>query len=563
MRSLPKDDTPYKRPEERRMKKKDRVIKSICVIFFLIVSFSCAPKKKVVLTPLQLEEFQDKAEAADSLYTTGSYTCLKESCQIYKDLLSIPHNQKSIKEKLAKAVILLTIRQRELGIHDSTYFDEASALIRNNPFLSGFSTYLELADSIPIRTKGMKGDIMDDSRRSDSRRERLKENIEKWRQELEEKSKTEEFYAYLYITGNCHFSYFIREKEVIRETADLTYFQRIFPHSPLIRYKLSFCPQEDVESLRKLLQTESRFYEIHYFLGEQALKQGLLVTAENHFLECFEHIPESLPTVISLASIYFAFEELEKSLDLYDKALSMAPEFREALLGKAICLSYLERHEEAIEFCNEILSLGGYYLGDTYYWLAWNQNELEKLDEAWESIEKSKPYLIGYSQVFSLAGVIAYKKGEKEIAEKNFHEALKLDPNNCEAAFYLGKISGERQEWARSGEYYERAALCHNGKELSLERKIAEIEGSDFSQERKQKMIAKKKVQLKKTILTKATFFYNAAAGYFNAGMDDQALKLAEKASSHNALKQKAEELILKIKERKNSKRNLFLERFI
>lgn len=515
------------------------------------MSFNCAPKKKVVLTPLQLEEFQNRAEAADRLYTAGSYTCLKESCQIYTDLLSIPYNQKSIKEKLIKELILLTIRQRELGIYDSTYIDEASLLIQNNPFLSGFSTYLELADSIPVMTKGMRGDVIDDSRRSDSRRERLKENIEKWRRELEEKSKTDEFYAYLYLARNLHFSYYIRENKVIRETADLTYLQRIFPDSLLIQYKLSFYPQEDVKSLRKLMQAEARFYEIHYFLGEQALKQGLLVTAENHFLACFEHIPESLPNVISLASIYFAFEELEKSLDFYDKALSMAPEFREALLGKAICLSYLERHEEAIEVCNEVLRRGGFYLGDTYYWLSWNQNELERLDDAWESIEKSKSYLIGYSQVFSLAGVIAYKKGEKDVAEKNFQEALSLDPNNCEAAFYLGKIYGERQEWAKSGEYCERAALCHYGKELALERKIAEIEGLELSEERKQKMIAKKKVQLKRTVLTKATFFYNAAAGYFNAQMDDQALKLAEQASSHNALKKKAEELILKIKERK------------
>ncbi|MDH5706918.1 MAG: hypothetical protein OEZ45_12965, partial [Candidatus Aminicenantes bacterium] len=384
------------------MKKKDRVIKSVCAIFLLIVSFSCAPKKKVVLTPLQLEEFQDKAEAADRLYETGSYTCLKESCKIYKDLLSVQHNQKSIKKNLIKAVILMIIRQRELGIHESTYFDEASALIRNNPFLSEFSTCLELADSIPVRTKGMKGDIIDDSRRSDSRRERLKENIEKWRQELEEKSKTEVFYAYLHIARNCHFTYITRENKVIGETADLTYLREIFPHSPLIKYKLSFCPQEDVEGLRKLLQTEPRFYEIHYFLGEQALNQGLLVTAEKNFLECFEHIPESLPTVISLASISFAFEDFEKSLDFYDKAISMVPEFREALLGKAICLSYMERHEEAIEVCNEILRLGGYYLGDTCYWLAWNQNELERLDEAWESVEKSKTYFVGYSQVFSL-----------------------------------------------------------------------------------------------------------------------------------------------------------------
>jgi tetratricopeptide (TPR) repeat protein len=533
------------------MKEQERIIKNFFVIFFSIILSSCAPKDKVELQPLLLEEFQDKTEAAERLFKTGSYACLKESYQIYQELLSIQHNQKSTKKKLLKTAIILTIRQRELGVHDNTYLDEASALIQDNPFLSDFMTFVDLADSINPGSKGMRGDIIDDSRRAEARRERLMENMEKWRQELKEKSVAEEFYAYLYIARNCQFSYSIKGKKVIREEADLTPFQGIFPQSPLIQYKLALCPKKDMESLKKLLAEESRFHEIYYFLGEQALQRRLLISAEKNFLECFRHIPESLPTVISLASIYFTFEELNNSLNFYEKAIALAPESRNALLGKAACLSFLERHEEAIEVCNEILRLGGYYLGDTHYWLAWNQNELERLDEAWENVEKSKTYFIGYSQVFSLAGVIAYKREEKKVAEKNFQEALRLDPNNCEAAYYLGKIYADRKEWAKSGKYYERAALCQHGKELALERNIAEIEDSSFSEERKQKKIAQKKAQLKKTILTKATFFYNAAAGYFNARMNEQALELAEQASLHNALKKKAEELIQEIKQRK------------
>jgi len=538
-------------PNEKRMKDQDRIIKSFFVVFLSIILSTCAPKQKVELQPLQLEEFQNKIEAADSLFEIGSYTCLKESYQIYQDLLSLPHNQKSTKKKLIKTAILLTIRQRELGVHDSTYLNEASELIQNNPFLSDFMTFVDLADSIRPRSKGMMGDIIDDSRRADARRDRLKENMEKWVQELKETSVTEEFFAYLYMAKNCRLAYSIKGKKVIREEIDLSHFRSIFPQSPLIQYKLALCPEEDSERLKELLAKEPRFHEIYYFLGEHALQQKLLISAEKNFLECFKHIPESLPTVISLASIYIAFEELDKSLNFYDKAIALAPEFRDALLGKAVCLSYLERYDEAIEICNEILRLGGYYLGDTHYWLAWNQNELERLDEAWESVEKSKTYFIGYTQVFSLAGVIAYKREEKKVAEKNLQEALRLDPNNCEAAFYLGKIYAERQEWAKSGEYYEKAALCQRGKELALERNITEIEDSGFSEERKQIKIARKKAQLKNTILTKATFFYNAAAGYFNAGMNEQALELAEQALLHSALKEKAEELIQEIKQRK------------
>jgi tetratricopeptide (TPR) repeat protein len=481
--------------------KKNETRKNLFIFILIILFSSCVSKTKIELTPQQLIEFQNNFEAADALYKAGSYACLKESYAIYKDLLSIPHDQKIIKTKLLKTAILLTIRQKELGIHDSTYFNEASDMVQNNPFLTDFLTYLDLADSIRLKSKGMRGDIIDIRRRADEIRERLMENIEKWGQELEEKSEAEEFYAYLHMAKNCQLAYFIKGMKVTRKEVDLTHLQRIFPHSPLIVYMLSLCPKEDYERLKELLAKEPRFYEIYYFLGKQAFQQLRLVTAEKNFLKCFEYIPESLPTVISLAELYFTFEELEKSLSFYEKALSMIPESREALLGKVSCLSYLERHEEAVEVCREILRLGGYYLGDTHYWLAWNLNELERLDEAWKTVEKSKTYLVGYSQVFSLAGVIAYKRKEKKIAEKNFQEALRLDPSNCEAAYYLGKIYAEYQEWVKSGEYYEMAALCQYGKELGLERNLAEIEDSDFSEERKQKLIAKKKIQLKKTIL--------------------------------------------------------------
>lgn len=533
------------------MKKKSQTREYFLIFFLIVLISSCAPKKKVELSSPQPNEFQDKTESADALYKTGSYMCLRESFQLYKELLGIPHYQKNTSEKLIKTAILLVLRQKELGIYDDTYSEEAFNLIQENPSLSEYSTYLDLVDSIRILTKGTRRNIIDDSRRADRIREKLKENIELWNQKLEEKSTTEEFYAYLSIAEDCHFPYYLRDKQVIKKKEDFSTLLEIFPESLMIQFKLSLCPKEDIESLRSVLQQEPRYYEIHYFLGEHALKQRLFITAEKNYLECFKHIPESLPTVISLASVYFAFEELEQSLEFYEKAIALVPEYREALLGKAICLTYLGRHEEAIEVCQEILRLGGYLPGDTHYWLAWNQNELEKLDEAWENVENSKAYFVGYSQVFSLAGVIAFKKEDIDIAEKNFLDALKLDFNNCEASYYLGQLYAVKKKWKKSGEYYEMAAISQFRKEKATGRKIAEIEDSDFLEERKSKMLSKKKIQLRKTILTKATFFYNAAAGYINAGMNEQALKLAEQALFHSAFKEKAEELIVEIKERK------------
>lgn len=524
--------------------KKSMTVKRLLIVFLFILLSFCAPKKKIEIAP-QVVEYQNKEKEADTLFKKGSYTCLKEAFQIYHDLLSEPNYQEQTKEKLIKTGLLLTLREKELGVLKNKYLEQPSDIIKGSPSLPEFSLYLEIINLIPRETKGATQDTSADVSRVSTTWDKLKKNINKWNEQLKEKSETDEFFAYLYISLNRSFPFHIKTKE----KQDFSRLLEVFPDSPMIQYILSLYPKENQKSLEELIQKEPRFYEAYYFLGEMALKRKQLITAEKNFLKAYEQIPESSSTIISLASIYFSFEELEKSLEFHEEALRMAPAYRAALLGKALCQGYLGKNEEAIEILNMLIKLGKYYMGDAHYWLAWNHNELENLNEAWENIEKAMNYFVGYSQVLSLAGIIAFKKENLEVAEENLKEALELDRSNCEASYYLGKVYAVYQDWKESGIYFEKAALCNEGKEKKLEDKIKEIENSDFSEERKERLIKKKRIQLRKTILTKATFFYNAAAGYFNAGMKEQALRLAQKATLHSALKEKAEELILKIKQ--------------
>ena len=523
---------------------KNITLKKFLIFFLLILLSFCAPKKKIEISP-QVVEYQNKAKEADTLFKIGSYTCLKEAFQIYHDLLSEPHSQEQTKEKLTKTGLLLTLREKELGVLKNKYLEQPSDIIKASPSLPEFSLYLEIVNSIPKETKGATQDEKEDISRVFATWDKLKKNIDTWNEQLKEKSETDEFVAYLYISLNRSLPFHIKTKD----KPDFSRFLEVFPDSSLIQYILSLYPKENQKNLEELVQKEPRFHEVYFFLGEIALRRQQLITAERNFLKAYEQIPESSSTVISLASIYFGFEELEKSLEFHEEALRMAPAYRAALLGKALCLGYLGKNEEAIEILSMLIKFGKYHMGDAHYWLAWNHNELENLDEAWENIEKAKNYFVGYSQVLSLAGVIAFKKENLEVAEKNLKEALELDLSNCEASYYLGKVYTVYQDWKESGIYFEKAAFCNEGEEKKLEDKIKEIENSDFSEERKVRFIKKKRIQLRKTVLTKATFFYNAAAGYFNAGMKEQALSLAQKAILHSAFKEKAEELILKIKQ--------------
>jgi tetratricopeptide (TPR) repeat protein len=512
------------------------------MIFLILFLAFCAPGRKTKVSP-QLVDYQSRIKDADSLVKRGSYSFLKEASQIYRELHAFRRYQKQTKEKLIKADLLLTLREKELGILEHKSLEEASQLIQASPPLPEYSVYLDIVDSIPRNTKGFVYDFLTDSSKIDAIYNKLKKDVPRWAALLREKYKTEEFFAYLYISLVCNFYPYLEEKK-----PDLSPISQIFPQSPLIQYKLSISPAENEERLNLLLEKEPLFYEAYYFLGELSLKRGQLVTAEENFLKVYQQIPESSSTVISLASIYFAFEELGKSLEFYEQALKMAPEYRHALLGKAICLSYLEKNEKAIECCNTLIALGSFFMGESYYWLAWNQNELENLDAAWENAENAKKYLYGSSELLTLSGIIAFKKENLEKAEKNFMEALQINAFNYDANFYLGNIYAKKDDWKNSGSYFGQAAYCSERTEKALEEKIKEIEDSSLSPERKERLVSRKRAQLRKNALAKATAFYNGAAGYFNAGIKEEALNLAQKASLHSAFKEKAQELIDKIK---------------
>lgn len=515
----------------------------ISLVFASSIFFPCCgPQKKPEVTPQQLVEYNKFVQKADESYKRGCYICLKQAFEQYEQALSFPVFQKKNTEKLLKTTILLGLRERELGFLEETYFPEAEKIIAASPYLKDYSMLLKIASTIPRKTVGIVGDFVEDGDRVIVSMDDLRSDLADWTKFLKQKSELEDIYAYVAIGFLPTFSY------LIKEDLDTESISQDYPESPLIRYKLALLPKGNPLNLEKLAQDDPQFYEAYFFLGQNALKRRMLVTAEKNFLKAYQEIPESSSLVISLASIYFAFEELEKSLEFYEKTLSMAPAHRDALLGKAMCLSYLGRHEEAIGVCDNIMDLGKYYLGESHYWLAWNLNELERWESAWEAIETSKKYLIGHGEVFFLAGLIAFNQKRLDEAEKNLLEANKQDASNGDPSYYLGKLKNIQEDWLNSGAYFELASSRYAIKENMIQEKINDIKESEFSEERKKKHLARKTSQLRKMQLTKATAWYNAAAGFYNAGFPDKARQLAEKAASHSALKAEAEKLLELIK---------------
>lgn len=494
----------------------------------LLTLAACAGRSGRVIEA-RLAEDDILTAQAESEVARGSYPGFKKAVEIYGRLYA----KKSLRPRLAgrylEACLLLALREKSLGLRGAGSIDRARVLLDENPALAGLEPYYLVVASIPPRTKGVIQDI--ETKFWDfEQAKKLTAAVE----ELRGRASRQAFAALVVLARSCHFKDQARPQDL----------QALYPDSLLIRYQAAVCSGEE-QGFKEFLARYPHLVEVRYFLGEAALTRGALLEAESHFLEALTVLPESPQVPLLLGGIYFATEEFEKSVAFYDQALEVEPEYRDALLGKAVSLGYLGRHREALAALAKILELGYWLIGESHYWTAWNLHELGENDEAVRNIEEAKKRLPSDSEVFSLSGRLAYEAGDDVKADQDFNESLVYNPANSASLFGLGNVRARQGRFAEAAGFYERAGDVFSRTADSLEARLAELKESALESGRKEALARRKEAQLEKARLSAAAAYYDAAAMLVNHGeRGRRALALAEKAAAHPALKDKAAELI-------------------
>ena len=517
----------------------------------LMLLWCCVPKAKVqVASPPIASELENRITEAHALVKKGCYVGFKRAIQVYEELYSQPSIKNTIIVPFVKILILMTVRERELGILNDSYIQKASIVIKGNPVLQFFVPYIELVNWMYPMTKGIMRDI---------------DTIGTWQivnnflkndrlnAEMRFRAESDDYFAYLYVTFSMEYAKFLNQKE------ELSAFAKQYPDSILFKYKnATTFTRQNRGLLEGLLKAEPEFYEAYYHLGELALgterpleveeKSSDLFEAEKDFLKAYEGIPESPQNTIYLGGIYILTEEYDKGVEYFDKTLTIAPNYRDALLGKSICMSYMGKHKEAIDILNKLVALGSYLMGESHYWLSWNYHELKDTEKAQLNIEESKTRLPTNSEVFGLAGTIALEKGELDKAEREFEASLEFNGKNIKSILGLSQIFAMKHEWLDSASFYSHATKAVAQEEIMLDDKIRAFESSTLALERKAGIIGRKKQQRRILEETEAMACYEAAVGYLHAGRKEQARDLATKAAAHPQFREADEQLIKHIK---------------
>jgi tetratricopeptide (TPR) repeat protein len=382
-------------------------------------------------------------EAIDRLIQHGCYRCLE---QAYDQAQG-----RGVGMQAFEAAALLTLRSKELGLPSDVWLERARALAGNDVALS---PYLDMVDVIPPDRLSENRDALFDIRR----RNRVRGSLEMWREQLRYGPGSDAFRGYLDVSLICAFG-------TLKETPE-SYSTTLDPvaATPLLQYAVGACDASHGVRLSALRAGDADFVDADYALGRYALDDPVNPNAEES-LKRWESAAQAFPRSPAIAThignLFRMWEDWTPALAAFDAALAVAPTHPEATIGRAVSLSRLERSEEAIETATRLIDGGQWLLGEAYYWRAWNHLRLNNLPQARADTDRARMFMSN-SGVMLLSGVIEWRLGHLESAEKDFEGALAIDLGECEAAFDLGVVRDQLGKLSEALAAFKQSGQCYD-----------------------------------------------------------------------------------------------------
>jgi len=500
---------------------------------------ACAPRP--TLDPRPGMAVTAELARADALVRAGCYTCLKDALAIY-ERLATTGAAPAANDLAIDTLLLLALRERELGLGAGRSLERAIELAGRQPPPFDIGVFLSVADVQTWHANGVPEERAD---ASIGPLRRMNIAWPRWRGELEPGAAAGLLRAYYLLSLDC-------TTRPILGDAGFEPWKAPPGAPPILKFRAAVCPLSfDEEAIGDLLEHDPRFAEAHFFLGQLAFSRGALRTAERHLVESLDAIPELGAAWVTLGHVYLMMEDIDAASDAYRRAAAAIPGQRQAMLGVAKCLGYLGQYAEAVAILDDMERLGTWYMGETYYWRAWNRHRLRQYDAANDDVLAARRRLPMDGHVDKLAGFIALARNEVPRAESEFREAVAhfegRGASDCEARYYLGSVQVMQRKWAEAAPNFEKAEPCYARDQRSLRERLDMIRSSDLPDERKARIAAAKERDIAAARLQEARSAYNAAVALANLGELDKARPFAGRAAAHPEMKNLAEQLLARL----------------
>jgi tetratricopeptide (TPR) repeat protein len=236
--------------------------------------------------------------------------------------------------------------------------------------------------------------------------------------------------------------------------------------------------------------------KVELLIAEVQIKEGRTREA----LQLLDHLKTGITEDLHLlcevcqleAKAYFREEQYERAYYLLISAIEADPENYSAIRQFGLCVEVTRKYGEAIQFYQNILddnayhALAWYYLGqaleyqcsyiealEAYEYAYLIDNEFHKacrecaaLHFQLNNFQKARGF---YEELFNnfdadadsdlhiMIGRCYLKMGQVQSAVVFLQQAIKLDPLNDEAFFYMGNCYAEQEKWELAEKYLEKA----------------------------------------------------------------------------------------------------------
>ena len=416
----------------------------------------------------------DSSAAAniDALVQRGCFRCLDQAQQ---EALAAGDQV-----RIFETALLLVARAKELGLPFSTWLHQALAATPAGPDSSDYLAIVQALRTDPL------ADDRDIVLLDTLKNRATAQTVAAWRTDLAAGSGSPLLRTYLELSLVCQ--YIVEDRNVTIAAA----VQR-FHDVPLIEYRAGACNAAQAPHLREAREAVPEFAEVDFFLGRYAVEIPQQPDQEEglrRFDAARAAFPQSPVILASLGELHRDREEWTEALEAYDAALALVPTHRDALLGRLVTLSHLGRYDEAMAAATRIIELGSWFTGEAYYWRAWNEYHLSRIDDARSDTDRAKG-LMHNSAVLVLSGMIEWHERRLEESEAELQDALTLDAGQCEAAFLLGTVRAERRQWAPGAAAFELAQRCYDLSVTLRRETIARITAGPGTGEGKARLIAR------------------------------------------------------------------------
>ena len=490
-----------------------------------------APATKAPAGPTPVE----RLAAADALLAEGCLDCLFDAYREYVSLQSIPAAADLAARGVVRASALIAVRERELGMVDEGYLRRAREAAAATPAGEGeFAQSLEALDAVPPRAGPRDPAVAQKSLA-------MSQNRADWSARLRAHADDDALSGVAWLWFTCAYAPTRGDRDFASMLAPITKLH----DSRLMLYEAATCAVGGDARQKQLADADPRFHELDFWFGSQQISQQKLDDAEQTLTRAYEWHPEWPAVINSLANLSLTAEDFQGALDLYEKSIALVPGMSDSLLGRVRALSYLGRYQEGIARATELLPIGP--PGDAYYWRAWNRNQSDAIEDAWTDIQAAERVWHN-NEVLKLAGMIAYRRRELDIAATKFEGALQIEGNDCEARFALSGVRIELNAWAEAASQYDRTSTCLENARAQLAVEISQLQKSDGNPQRIARQIAHREQQRAAALRMQTQAWFNSAVANLQLGQKDKARDLADKVKDDEQFGARAREILARVR---------------